>query len=131
MYIHLGLGAQGTVAVAQDIVAGVSHPGGGGPLAAQERTLAGDHLRCPARFVPRGVTHQAHVSVALATGDVHRIPNGECIELVPSRGFLASAYDVGSDEVLVEDQKLRDEDCTVAAELGDPADPSGGHPLCC
>src|SRR5215211_6057846 len=75
--------------------------------------------------------HPAHISASLAAGDVDRVPTTERHELIASRGFLAGAYDVHADEVLVEDQKLRNEHRVVSPKLGDPADPSSGHPLCC
>src|SRR5215218_1288836 len=127
MHVRLGLGAQGTAAIAQEVVASIGGPEGG-PLAAQDRTLAGDHLRRPAEFILRGSIHEAHVFAAPAASDVDRVPITECFELIASRGFLAGACYVHTDEVLVEDQKLRDEHCTVAPELGDPADPPSSHP---
>src|SRR5215211_2227590 len=127
MHVRLGLGAQGTAAIAQEVVASIGGPEGD-PLAAQDRTLAGDHLRRPAEFVLRDVMHPAHISACLAASDVDPVPTTERHELIAPRGFVAGAYDVHADEVLVEDQKLRDEHRVVSPKLRDPPDPSGGHP---
>src|SRR5215211_2990346 len=127
MHVRLGLGAQGTAAIAQEVVASIGGPEAD-PLAAQDRTLAGDHLRRPAEFILRDVMHPAHISASLTVSDVDRVPIKERHELIAPRGFLAGAYDVHADEVLVEDQKLRDEHRVVSPKLGDPPDPPSSHP---